>query len=203
MHLNRRQGPVRLIHRHPLEAQRVIHADFAGGGWWCVCAGGVAWLQEQLGAELLRPAGRVALDPEGLKPHRELGLAAAVEQLEFVAGGEETLQPLTGQRTPGGPHHQHHQAGVHQKRAHPAAGAAAGRQAMGLGLHLPAPLAEQLLQPVEFLIGIAAVQGFRQVELAQLARAAVVDPAQRRLQGRPLPPPAAEDQRQPQPGQQR
>ena len=70
-----------------------------------------------------------------------------------------------------------------------------------MGLHLPATLAEQILKPLQLLAGIAAAQGFRQVEFAELARAAVVDPAQGSLQRWPLASPAAEDQRQPQPGQ--
>ena len=91
---------------------------------------------------------------------------------------------------------------MHQQRPDPAGHTPPRRQPSLLGTDLPACLAQALLQPLQGGGGIGAGQGFGEAELAELARFAVVDPAQRGLQGGPLASPAAEQQRQAQPGQQ-
>ena len=88
-----------------------------------------------------------------------------------------------------------------QQGPHPAGHPAPGCQAIRLHLEGPALACEQLFQVAQAGGRMGAWNGFRQGELAQLARRLVVDPAQGGLQGGPLAPPAAQDQRQAQPGQ--
>ena len=116
------------------------------------------------------PAGGIALNAKGLEGHGHLGVSAAVEQLQFIAGGEVALEALASQGSPRGPHHQHHQARVHKQRTNPTAHPLASRQATGVALQLPALGGQVLFQSVQAAAGIAALERFRQGEFAELPR---------------------------------
>ena len=135
-------------------------------------------LEGEGGAELFGPPCRIPFDLELVHGHRHLVVAAAVKQIQLPAGGEELFLAVARQGAPGGSHHQHHQARMDQQGAHPAGHAAPCRQAIGLDLEGPALAFEQLLQVAQTGGRIGAGEGFRQGELAQLARRLVVNPAQ-------------------------
>ena len=82
MHADRRQGPVGLVKGHAAEAQGVVDADFG-----LLEGGPIGALEGEGGAELLGPTGRIPFDPELVHGHRDLAVAAAVEQVQFPAGG--------------------------------------------------------------------------------------------------------------------
>ena len=203
LQIDRREGPVRLIKGDATGAQRMVHADLGGLGRRGRRAIGWSRRQDaQIGRELFRPAGRIALNGEAIEGHGEAGVAAAVRELQIVAGGQELLEALAAEGPPGGPHHQQHHARMHEEGAHPAGHPPACRKAPRLLPHLPSPTDQEAFQVAQIGLGIGAWERFGHTQLAQLAGLAIVDPAERGLQGRPLAAPTAEEQRQPQPGQQ-
>jgi hypothetical protein len=129
-------------------------------------------------------------------------VTSAVHQFECATRCEKLLEPLPPKGPPAGPKHQHHEARVYEQGAGTPDQPLTGRQTIGMAPELPAPATQQLFEPVEAVLRISHADGFRQAELAELARGAVVDPAKGGPQCRPLAPPAAEQQRQRQPGQQ-
>ena len=158
--------------------------------------------QAQRGGELLRAARWIPRDGKTIQGHGDLRSPLAIQQLQVAPRGQKPLQALTGHGPPSRPHHQQHQARMHQQGTHPPGQALAGRQAPLLLPHAPA-LRPQLAGQGHQGIGPWRGNGFRQMQLAQLSWRGVVDPAQGGLQGRPLAAPAAEQQGEPQQGQQR
>ena len=181
----------------------MVHADLGRlGRRGRRSIGGSRRQDAQIGGELFRAAGRIPLNGEAIKGHGEPGIAPAVHQLQIVARGQELLKALATEGTPAGPHHQQHHARMHEQGAHPASHPTTTGEATGLAANLPAAAAQEALQVGQIDLGIRAGERFGHTQLAQLAGIAVVDPAERCLQRRPLTAPTAEQQRQPQPGQQ-